>query len=60
MQEKYLKNIYLNHLFVQGLFCLTECLLDELLQSLCHVGWTWRRILDSYHYLFLDGIDHKQ
>lgn len=39
---------------------LTECLLDEMLQSVSHVGRTRRGVLHSGHYLLLDGIDHKQ
>lgn len=39
---------------------LTKCLLDEVLQSVSHVGGTRRRILHSGHDLLLDGVDHKQ
>lgn len=39
---------------------LTECLLDEPLQGVIHVGLTRRRVLDSRHNLLLDGVDHKQ
>lgn len=39
---------------------LTKCVLDEMFQSVSHVGWTWRRVLHSGHNLLLDGVDHKQ
>lgn len=39
---------------------LTKCLLDEMFQSVSHVGWTGRGVLHSGHDLLLDGVDHKQ
>lgn len=39
---------------------LTKCLLDEMFQSVSHVGWTRRRVLHSGHDLLFDGVDHKQ
>lgn len=39
---------------------LTQCLLDEVLQSVGHVGGTRRRVLHSGNNLFFDGVDDKQ
>lgn len=39
---------------------LTQCLLDEVLQSVGHVGGTRRRVLHSGHNFFFDGVDDKQ
>lgn len=47
-------------LIIQPKWILTECLLDQMFQSVSHIGWTRRRILYSRHNLFLDGVDDKQ